>query len=122
LWIKEQLKLHRPASLLILTTIVKEFHLCCTQTRERDRGTEAIYNFTFLHIPASEKTAEIQIFATITNLCDTKVIMNQVSKKAISTRQQHSRILPGHACKNIRSSIFPKKAVVIIILDSMEDK
>jgi hypothetical protein len=48
--------------------------------------------------------------------------MNQVSKKAISRRQQHSRILPDHACKNIRSSIFPKKAVVIIILDSMEDK
>ncbi len=58
---KEQFKLHHPASLLILTTIIKEFHLCCTQTRERDRGTEAIYNFTFLHIPASEKTAEIQL-------------------------------------------------------------
>jgi hypothetical protein len=121
LWIKEQLKLHRPASLLILTTIVKEFHLCCTQTRERDRGTEAIYNFTFLH-PSLRKNSRDSNLCHNYQSCDTKVIMNQVSKKAISRRQQHSRILPGHACKNIRSSIFPKKAVVIIILDSMEDK
>lgn len=91
--------------------------------RERQRNWSHI-QLHFLAHPSLRKNSRDPNLCYNCQSCDTKVIMNQVnvSKKAISRRQQYSRILPGHACKNIRSSIFPKKAVVIIILDSMEDK
>ncbi len=91
--------------------------------RERQRNWSHI-QLHFLAHPSLRKNSRDPNLRYNCQSCDTKVITNQVnvSKKAISRRQQYSRILPGHACKNIRSSIFPKKAVVIIILHSMEDK